>query len=110
MRILMVSDLHYSSKPFHGMNQSKVFFSLHKIIDEEKPDLLLSAGDFGDEATLEMFQRITKACHFLTIYGNHDNVRLIGALRNSDGSPCWLQDGVRRGYGGLSTAGRFDTK
>lgn len=105
MRILIVSDLHYGGKPFHGMNQSKVFSSLYKIIDEEKPDLLLSAGDFGDEATLEMFRPITKACHFLTIYGNHDNVELIRALKNSDGSSCWLQDGTRREYKGLVIAG-----
>lgn len=25
-----------------------------KIVDKEKPDLILSAGDFGDEAPLEM--------------------------------------------------------
>ena len=105
MWIFMVSDLHYGRKPFHGMDQSNVFSSLYEIIDEEKPDLLLSAGDFGAEATLEMFQPITKACHFLTIYGNHDNIELIGALRNSDGSPCWLQDGAGREYGGLVIAG-----
>lgn len=101
----MVSDLHYGRKPFRGMDQSRVFTSLYEIISEEKPDLLLSAGDFGDEATLEMFQPITKACHFLTIHGNHDNAELIGALRNSDGSPCWLQDGSRREYEGIAIAG-----
>lgn len=87
------------------MNQSKVFSSLYKIVGKEKPDLLLSAGDFGDEATLEMFRPITKTCHFLTIYGNHDNVELIKALKNSNGSPCWLQDGASREYRGLVIAG-----
>jgi Icc-related predicted phosphoesterase len=52
-----------------------------------------------------MFRPIAKACPLLTIYGNHDNVELIGALRNTDGSPCWLQDGAKRAYGGLVIAG-----
>jgi len=105
MRFLMVSDIHYGRKPFHGQDQSKAFEWLYDIIDKEKPDLLLSAGDFGDEASLELFCPILESTYLLTIYGNHDDVELIQTLRNRDGSLCWLQDGLIREYKGLKIAG-----
>lgn len=101
----MVSDIHYSRKPFHGQDESKAFDWLHGVVEKEKPDLLLSAGDFGDEASPELFHPILESTHLLTIYGNHDNVKLIQTLTNRSGSPCFLQDGLIRNYKGLSIAG-----
>jgi len=54
----MVSDVHYSRRPFHGLDQSKAFDWLYHIIEKENPDLLLSAGDFGDEASPALFKII----------------------------------------------------
>jgi len=105
MRILMISDIHYSRKPFHGQDQSKAFEWLYGVVEKEEPDLLLSAGDFGEEASLELFNPILENTHFLTIYGNHDNVKLIKTLRNRSGSPCLLPDGFVRSYDGMKIAG-----
>jgi len=101
----MVSDVHYSKKSFHGQDQSKVFDWLYSIVRKEEPDLLLSAGDFGKEATSELFYPILENTHLLMIYGNHDNVELMQALRNQDHSLCWLQDGLIRDYEGLKIVG-----
>jgi len=73
----MVSDLHYCTRPFNGRDESKVFQALYKAVEYEKTALVLSAGDFGEEATEEMFRLISKQTYFLTTYGNHDNTDLI---------------------------------
>lgn len=105
MQIPMVSDIHYSKKPFHGRDQSKAFDWLYSIIGKEKTDLLLSTGDFGDEATLDLFSPVLEKNHLLITNGNHDDVKLIQDIRNKDNSPCWLQDGVIEEYEGLKIAG-----
>jgi len=104
MQILMISDVHYSERPFHGQDQSKVFEWLYKVVEKEKPELLVSAGDFG-EATQEMFQPICAKTKILTVYGNHDNLQLVKSLKNQDGSDCLLQDGVIREFDGIRIAG-----
>ena len=100
----MVSDLHYSTALFYGRNESKVFEDLYQALETEKPDLVLSAGDFGEETTEEMFKHVSEQRYFLTIYGNHDNTALIKNLRNRNGSPCWLPDGKIREWQGLRIA------
>lgn len=65
---------------------------------------MLSAGDFGEETTEEMFKHVSEQRYFLTIYWNHDNTILIKNLRNRNGSPCWLPDGKIREWQGLRIA------
>jgi len=101
----MISDVHYSERPFRGQDQSKVFEWLYEIVKKEKPGLLLSAGDFGPDVTSDLFDPVLESVHLLTIYGNHDNVELIQTLRNRSGAPCWLQDGLIRNCEGLKVAG-----
>lgn len=101
----MTSDLHYSSKPFYGQDQSSVFEWLYNVVEMEKPNLLVSSGDFGEEATLEMFQPPLKQTSILTIYGNHDNLQLIQNLRNYDNSYCWLPDGIVREWNEIRIVG-----
>jgi len=105
MKTMMVSDIHYSSKPFYDIDQSRTFLHLYSAIEKENPDLLISAGDFGKEATREMFDPIIKSVHLLTIYGNHDDIALVQNLRNADGSSCWLRDGEVLELSGLRIAG-----
>lgn len=50
----MISDIHYDTKPFHGVDQSKAFEWLYDAIERERPDLLLSAGDFGRDVEPSM--------------------------------------------------------
>jgi Icc-related predicted phosphoesterase len=102
---MMVSDIHYNKKSFHGQDQSKAFDWLYRIVEKEKPDLLLSAGDFGGDSNPELFLPIVRSTYLLTIYGNHDNVELIQTLRNRDGSLCLLQDGLVRSHENLKIAG-----
>ena len=90
MQILMVSDVHYSKKPFRGKDQSQVFDWLYGTVKKQKPNLLLSAGDFGEESISELFAPILERVYVLTIFGNHDDIEMMRTLRNNDGSPCLL--------------------
>jgi len=105
IKIMMISDVHYSTRPFHGQDQSRVFEWLYATIEREKPSLLISTGDFGEEATLEMSQPILEKIKLSTIYGNHDDLKLIKSLKNYDGSDCWLQDGIIRELDDISIGG-----
>jgi len=105
MRVLMVSDLHYSKGTFHGLDESKSFDWFYEIVKKERPELTLSAGDFGREADFTLFQKIVEETHLLTVYGNHDDIGVIKYIVNKDGSKCWLEDDYIRQYKGLRIAG-----
>jgi len=105
MRILIISDLHYSGGTFHGLDESRSFDWLYEVIERERPELTLSTGDFGVEADFDHFKPVLEKEYLLTIYGNHDNIELIKNLKNNDGSRCWLEDGLITQYKGLRIAG-----
>ncbi|MEM2914446.1 MAG: hypothetical protein QXH91_03470 [Candidatus Bathyarchaeia archaeon] len=65
LKIPMVADLHYSIKPFYGRDESKVFEHLYRALKVENPNLVLSAGDFGEEVTEEMFRPILREAFLL---------------------------------------------
>jgi Icc-related predicted phosphoesterase len=106
LRLILVSDLHYSLQPSRREDDSRVFQWLHNVVENEKPDLVISAGDFGEDAhSPELFNLILERANLLTIHGNHDNLKLIKRLKNVDGSSCWLQDGTIRDINGIRIAG-----
>ncbi|MCG8606773.1 metallophosphoesterase family protein [bacterium] len=97
MRIVAISDLHGSLDP------------VHEILTAENPDLLLCAGDWGIENEIRQsdFEAITERVFTLTIFGNHDYLDLLPLVRNQDGSPILLENGMARRYrhvqiGGIS--------
>ena len=107
MKILFLSDLHYNlpGKPFHGIDESVAFSWVEEVVETEKPDLILSAGDWGVLATPGMFRRILMSALLYTVYGNHDSYETLKAIVNLDQSPCLLEDGRPRVIGGILRVG-----
>ncbi len=85
---MLVSDIHKTIKPgeYDAINW------LIKIIDEVKPNALISAGDWGEYLTQDDLYAITSRVPLITVYGNHENFGLIKRYAIGDGS-------IRRIYG-----------
>lgn len=95
MRLLAISDMHGDlTNLWEGMRASH-------------PDLLLCCGDWGDPGmvTFDAFQSVLSQVPVLTVYGNHDDVNLLSALRNTDGSLVLLPTGHICQRDGLIFAG-----
>lgn len=76
MKLLFVSDLHKSLKPFKGVDESGAVQWLLDLIDAERPDALLSAGDW-DQVSEDDMRSITSRTELVTVYGNHENFPVI---------------------------------
>jgi len=72
MKIMFISDLHYSSKS----SEIEAFKWLKKIVKYHMPEYLLSAGDWGYEVDMKNFIDILNLTKIYTIYGNHDNLTM----------------------------------
>lgn len=103
MRLLICSDMH----------DLQGFANLYQAISVERPDVVLSCGDFGSnlptqkrhvlahyspeflKLTLgqyeDLFKPILEKIRLVTCYGNHDILDVLYALRNTDGTPCLLE-------------------
>jgi Icc-related predicted phosphoesterase len=95
MRITAISDMHGN------------LGSARAALDLTEPDLILCCGDWGDpgEVNPADLQSITAKARVLTVYGNHDDLDVLSAARNTDGSPALLSPGEIREVGGLRFAG-----
>lgn len=95
IRVLAIGDLHGH------------WGFLWQAVEEEKPDLLLSVGDWGDpgQVTETDFRRLLRQVLTYTVYGNHDDIALLSQLSNGDGTPVLLPAGVAVQVGGLRLAG-----
>lgn len=76
-------------------------------IEASSPDVLLCCGDWGDPGFLDpdVFQAILNMVPVLSVFGNHDDLSLLSAARNRDGTPVLLEQGVPVERGGLTFAG-----
>ncbi len=95
MKIVAISDVHGHLEP------------VHKILENEKPDLLLCAGDWGtaDEITRGDLEAIIRNVHTLTVFGNNDYLELLRQLKNKDGTNILLENGSAVHYLDLTVAG-----
>ena len=91
MRLLVVSDLHGNLE------------SARRASDRQRPDVILSCGDWGDPAEFDesLFSALLAAAPVYTTFGNHDPLDLLGRLENGDGSAVLLAQGCVREIGGL---------
>jgi len=77
-KILFVSDVHYNDRIFRGNDESVALDWLIGIISHEKPDIILSSGDWDiGFKTAEDFLRITSKVPLITIHGNHENMEAL---------------------------------
>ena len=78
LRILFVSDLHYTRREAE-LGQGEWLLNL---LDEIKPELLLSAGDWDELADEKFLNELVQKVPVLTIYGNHENMDALRAVKN----------------------------
>ena len=94
---MVVGDLHGETEP------------LFRLLDAENPDGLLCVGDWGDpgEIAPQIWDALLLRVPVLTVFGNHDDLPLLGTLTNlGDHSPVLLSQGERRAdFCGFSVAG-----
>jgi len=95
MKILAISDLHGDSR-----------LAL-KAVEEQRPDLLLCCGDWGDAAQVgdDDLGAFLDLCPVLSTFGNHDSLQLLGRQQNRDGSAVLLGQDEVRDFHGLKLAG-----
>ncbi|MFP3312899.1 MAG: metallophosphoesterase family protein [Thermocladium sp.] len=82
MRLLFISDLH---KTLENLDEMESVDWLLRVLDDVKPDYLLSAGDTGEALTLEDIERISSRTKPILIYGNHENFSIIKDFAIKDG-------------------------
>ena len=92
MKILAVSDIHYEREAAKEPEDTEAWNWLLSIVDYHRPDLLLGCGDWGSAVNTQEFEELLAKTKVYTIYGNHENLKVLSELRNQDGSPVLLQD------------------
>lgn len=95
MKLAAVGDLHGDTDP------------LFRLLDAERPDGLLCVGDWGDPGQIapDTWDDLLARLPVLSVFGNHDDLPALEALRNADGSPVLLVSGEHRNAFGLVIAG-----
>lgn len=78
-----------------------------KTLDEERPDLLLCVGDWGDPGQIPRreYESLLERVPVYTVFGNHDDLTLLRELKNRDGSPILLPHGEVIEVQGIRLAG-----
>lgn len=82
--------------------------NLWVVLDRERPDGLLGVGDWGDPGQIsdKAWADLLARVPVLSVFGNHDDLPILAALRSRNGSPVLLGQGKRRDdFCGLSVAG-----
>jgi predicted phosphodiesterase len=103
-KILVVSDLHYDRRFYHGVNESRAWQWLLSIVDFHKPDLLIGLGDWGGAVNEGKFYELLRRVRTWAIYGNHDKLDVLGKLYNvlvGGCEPVLMADGEIREFGGI---------
>lgn len=79
---MIISDLHYDKRVFHGIDESKAWDWLLGIVDLHKPDLLISLGDWGEAINEAEFYELLRRVRVWSIYGNHENLEVLKKIYN----------------------------
>jgi len=108
VKVMIISDLHYDRRIFHGVDESKAWGWLMDVVNYHRPDILLSCGDWGTAINQEEFYELLKVVVVLTIYGNHEDMSVLSSLYNVRGNeylPILMEDGKIYEFKGLRIAG-----
>lgn len=95
MKIAAISDLHGYLEP------------VHKILDLEKPELLLCAGDWGTEEEISQadLESVTQKIHTFTIYGNNDALDFLPKIKNQNDASILITTGSNQQFDNLIVGG-----
>lgn len=104
MRILFVSDVHYEHDYHHNIWEGDAKAWLIKVIERQKPIVMIGAGDWGHAWTAAEWREITDLVETHAIYGNHDNLISLKKATNpkSKHKHVWAHDGEKRTIEGLT--------
>ena len=108
MKIMVISDLHYDKRIFHGIDESKAWEWLLSIVNYHRPDLLISLGDWGEAINPGEFYELLKRVRVWSIFGNHENLDVLRKMYNiltDKYEPILLDDGEVREFDGLRFSG-----
>ena len=108
MKFMVISDLHYELGFHHDVDESRAWSWLLKMVRFQKPEVLLSCGDWGSAVNPKEFYELLKNVVVLTVFGNHENMSVLTSLYNvkSNGYlPVLMEDGRVYEIGGLRIAG-----
>ena len=104
MKVMVISDLHYDKRVFHGIDESRAWEWLLGIVDYHRPDLLISLGDWGEAISETEFYDLLKRVRVWSIYGNHDNLNVLRKVYNiltDKYEPALMKDGEVRVFNGV---------
>ncbi|MFZ8809682.1 MAG: metallophosphoesterase family protein [Pyrobaculum sp.] len=82
MVILLISDLHKTLESAEEVES--VRWLLH-VLDGLEPEVLVSAGDWGEAMTVDDFFQIASRVRLVTVYGNHENFSAVRSFVLRDG-------------------------
>jgi len=104
MKVMIISDLHYDKRVFHGIDESRAWGWLLTIVDYHRPDLLVSLGDWGEDVSEAEFYELLRRVRVWSIYGNHENMGVLGKIHNiltGNYEPVLMGDGEVRVFNGI---------
>ncbi|MDO8585968.1 MAG: metallophosphoesterase family protein [Armatimonadota bacterium] len=95
MKILAISDMHGDLS------------CVMRLLSETSWDLVLCCGDWGDPDQLSKSEceKLLEVARIYSVFGNHDDLSLLRQLRNRDGSPVLLTNGVRVAFRDVTILG-----
>ncbi len=105
MKILAVSDIHYEKEGAEDPEDTEAWNWLLSIVDYHKPDLIVGCGDWGSAINTQEFKELLSKTKVYTIYGNHENLKVLSELKNRDGTPVLLQDCEVVEFNGIKIGG-----
>ena len=98
---MVISDLHYERAYHHNIWEGDAFDWLIRIVRASKPYCIIALGDLGHAWLPADWKSLADLTEVNAIYGNHDNMEMLGSARNGDGSKVLAEDGEIRTIGGL---------
>jgi predicted phosphodiesterase len=101
MSILIVSDLHFEHRIFHGVEEGGALEWLLKTSEKHKPSTVIMLGDSGYGFLEEDWNALTEKVHVKAIYGNHEYVDVLKWARNTDKTRVHMKDGEMKMIEGL---------
>ena len=99
--VLVISDLHYEKAYHHNVWEGDAFDWLMRIVHASGPSFIIALGDLGHAWLPADWKSLTDLTEVDAIYGNHDDLEVLGSARNRDGSRVLAEDGEIRTTGGL---------
>ena len=99
--VMVISDLHYERAYHHKVWEGDAFDWLIRIVRASKPSSIIALGDHGHAWLPEDWKALADLTEVSAIYGNHDNMEVLGSARNREGSRVLAEDGEIRTIGGL---------